>query len=85
MTCEDVLIDNCRFYNSTSTYEHIVLFNGQNMVVRDCHFVGAMNGGIGVGLYQNLRHVKIRGCFFRDITKGMLLLGHDQRHLDHGL
>ena len=71
MTCEDVLIDNCRFYNSTSTYEHIVLFNGQNMVVRDCHFVGAMNGGIGVGLYQNLRHVKIRGCFFRDITKGM--------------
>jgi polygalacturonase len=70
-TCEDILIENCRFNNTTSTFEHILLFNGRNMVVRDCEFIGAKTGGIGIGLYQNLTDVTISGCSFKSITKGL--------------
>jgi len=70
-TCEDILIENCSFNNTTSTYEHILLFNGRNMVVRDCEFIGALTGGIGIGLYQNLSDITISGCSFKNITKGM--------------
>ena len=70
-TCEDILIENCSFNNTTSTFEHILLFNGRNMVVRDCEFIGALTGGIGIGLWQNLNDITISGCSFKNITKGM--------------
>lgn len=70
-SCEDILIHNCRFFNSTSTYEHVAFYNTKNAVVRDCQFVGALTGGIGIGLYQILENITVSGCFFRDITKGI--------------
>lgn len=70
MTCRNILIEGCRFFDTTTTYEHIALFNGENMTVTGCTFTGAMDGGIGIGLYQHLRGIAISDCQFYDITKG---------------
>lgn len=71
ITSSDILIENCRFENTTNTFEHIVLFNAQNIVIRDCYFTLAKTGGIGVGLWQNLSAVTIDSCQFYEITKGI--------------
>jgi len=59
----NILIEKCNFYNSSSTYEQILLFNTEYATVRDCSF-STGTSAIGIGLYQNLSDVLIQRCEF---------------------
>lgn len=70
-TSRQIIIENCQFFNTTQTYEHVGLFNLEDATVRDCYFEGGMSGGIGVGVWQNTVGVLIENNHFKDITKGV--------------
>lgn len=60
---ENVRVQNCVFYNTTQTYEHLLVLNSQNVFVENCDFSVAPNG-IGIGIYQNVDTMYVRNCTF---------------------
>lgn len=71
ITSSDILIENCRFKNIVATFEHLLLYNAKNIVVRDCNFELATTFGVGIGLYQNLSGVTVDSCQFTSLSRGL--------------
>ena len=67
---DNVTVRNCKFENTTQTYEHLLIFNSKNVVVDDCHFKTAADG-IGIGIYQNADNVVISNSYFEDMKTGL--------------
>lgn len=67
---DNVTVRNCKFENTTQTYEHLLIFNSKNVVVDDCYFKTAANG-IGIGIYQNADNVVISNSYFEDMKTGL--------------
>jgi len=58
-----VILQNCIFETSSSTYEQFLVFNSQDVVVSGCSFkTGA--SAIGIGIYQNVERVTIENSYF---------------------
>ncbi len=58
-----VILEDCVFENGTSTYEHFLIYNAQDVVVSGCSFkTGA--SAIGIGIYQNLERITIENSYF---------------------
>ena len=59
-----VVIENCTFENGTLTYEHVLIYNSQDVTVRGCSFKTGANA-IGVGIYQNVERITVEDCYFQ--------------------
>lgn len=59
----NVLIERCTFTNITVTYEGILIFNSQDVTIRDCRFVTGTTS-IGIGIYQNVERITVDNCYF---------------------
>jgi hypothetical protein len=60
---DNVLIERCTFTNITQTYEGVLIFNAQDVTIRDCRFVtGSLS--IGIGMYQNINRITVDNCYF---------------------
>lgn len=59
-----VRVEDCTFENGTQTYEHVLVYNSQDVAIRGCSFkTGA--SAIGVGIYQNTERVYVDNCYFQ--------------------
>jgi len=66
---DQIEILGCSFSNITQTYEHLLIFNSTNVVVRDCHFEGAPDGN-GLGFWQNVDRADVVNCVFNNLSVG---------------
>lgn len=66
---DQIEIVGCSFSNITQTYEHLLIFNSTNVVVRDCHFEVAPNGN-GLGFWQNVDRADVVNCVFNNLSVG---------------
>lgn len=66
----DCTFSDCRFDIITQTYEHLLIFNSENVSVHNCSFANGQTTAIGVGIYQNTSRVRVVGCRFDDMHIG---------------
>ena len=66
---DQIEIIGCSFSNITQTYEHLLIFNATNVVVKDCHFEVAPNGN-GIGFWQNVDRADVVNCVFNNLNVG---------------
>ena len=67
---DDVTVEDCEFHNQDQTYEHLLLFNTQNIKVSGSIFTHAIKGN-GIGLYQNIENVLIKDSTFSEMKVGI--------------
>lgn len=65
-----ITIEDCVFYDFSVTFEQILLFNSEDVLVQNCHFADTPDG-IGVGLYQHTDRVTVRDCRFARCSRGI--------------
>ena len=58
-----VIVQDCVFETSSSTYEQVLIFNSQDVTIVGCSFKTGTNA-IGVGVYQNVERIDILDCYF---------------------
>lgn len=58
-----IVVEDCWFDNGTETYEHLLVFNSQDVRISRCRFTTGASA-IGIGIYQVSERVNVDACFF---------------------
>jgi hypothetical protein len=67
----DAVFERCSFISSSKTgYEHLLIFNTDHVIVRNCTFLGNSCNRYGLGLYQQVSRANIAACHFGPSIKG---------------
>lgn len=68
---------NCRFEGPTVTYEQLLIYNAEDILISGCVFsdIGSDDsGGVGIGLFQNIDRATVEDCRF--VSGGSTAINH---------
>lgn len=68
----NIVIENCIFYNSLLTYEPVLIFNSEDVTIRNCNFNNPSPANCtSIGIYQNINNILVDNCTFKNSISGI--------------